>query len=153
MLGSIIRNYKNAGVRVNVALCVQHAVGDKEFPPLFVHGATGLEVHNLASTAHRELLRQARGSALPKRPGERFEDIAWKVAAYSLVQALPALRSKPASEVGMAIPYTCFLAEYLSKTFREGEERDVCISADGQVFINAIAGLYTDSKALGNHKA
>jgi len=153
MFSSIIRNYKNAGVRVNVALCVQRQDGDKEFQPLFIHGATGLEVHNLASAAHRELLRQAMASSLPKRPSERFEDVAWKVAAYSLVEALPTLRVKQASEVGMVIPYACFLAEYLSKTFREGEERDVCISADDKVFINAIAGLHTDSKMLGNYKA
>ncbi len=153
MFSSIIRNYKNAGVHVNVTLCVQRVVGDKEFPPLFVHGATGLEVHNLASAAHRELLRQAMSSSLPKGPNERFEDIAWKAAAHSLVEALPTLRVKPASEVGMAIPYVCFLAEYLSKTFRDREERDVCISADGEVFINSMAGLHTDSKMLGNYKS
>jgi uncharacterized caspase-like protein len=153
MFDSIIRNYKNAGVQVNISLCVQRVEGDKEFPPLFVHGASGLEVHNLATAAHRELMRQARASSLPRRPGEKFEDIAWKVAAYSLNQALPELRTRPASQVGMVIPFTCFLAEYLSKSFREREERDVCISAEGEVFINSIADLHTDSKSLGNYKA
>ena len=151
MLGSIIRNYKNAGVRVKVSLCVQLSPGDKQFPPLFVHGTTGLEIHNLASSAHRELLRQARSSALPPRPGERFEDIAWKVAAYSLVEAVPKLRTMPAEHVGMAIPYSCFIAEYMSKTYRDGEERDICISTEGLVFINSIAGLHTGSKRLGNY--
>lgn len=152
MFGSIIRNYKNAGVRVQVALCVQRAPGDKEFPPLFVHGGSGLDVHNLAAMAHRELLRQAMSSPLPRRPGEKFEDVAWKVAAYSLQHALPELREKPASQVGMVIPYTCFIAEYLSKSFRDREERDVCISVEGEVFINAIAGMHADSKSLGNYK-
>jgi hypothetical protein len=153
MFGSIIRNYKNAGVRVDISLCVQRSPEEKEFQVLFVHGATGLEVHNLASTAHRELLRQARSSAIPRRPGELFEDIAWKVAAYSLVESAPKLRNTPAAQVGMAIPYTCFLAEYLSKSYRESEGRDVCISTDGAVFINSFAGLHTNSKALGNYKA
>ncbi|MBD3813295.1 MAG: hypothetical protein IE917_13880 [Betaproteobacteria bacterium] len=152
MLGSIIRNYKNAGVRVNISLCVQLASGEKQFPPLFVHGASGLEIHKLASAAHRELLRQARNSALPPRLGERFENVAWKVAAFSLIEALPSLSTRPAAEMGMAIPYTCFIAEYLSKTYLEREERDVCISADGEVFINSIAGLHTDSRLLGNYK-
>ena len=153
MFGSIIRNYKNAGVKANIALCIQSAPGEKEFPPLFVHGATGLEIHNLASAAHRDILRRARGSSLPKPLGERFEDIAWKVAAYSLIEAIPTLRTKPAAELGMAIPYTCFIAEYLSKVFQDREERDVCISTDGLVFINVIAGMHTDSKTLGNYKA
>ncbi len=152
MFGSIIRNYKNAGVRVNVALCLQLDAQKKEFPPLFVHGATGLEIHNLASKAHRELLGMAMKSSLPRRPGERFEDIAWKLAAHSLVQALPELRLRPASEVKIAIPYTCFIAEYLSKTFRDGEERDVCVAADGKVFINTFAGLHSESKILGIYR-
>lgn len=153
MFGSIIRNYKNAGVQVNISLCVQRNTGDKEFLPLFVHAASGLEVHNLATTAHRELMRQAMASAFPRHRGEKFEDIAWKVAAYSLQKTLPELRAKPAPQVAMVIPYTCFIAEYLSKSFREREERDVCISAEGEVFINAIAGMHTDSKSLGNYKA
>ena len=153
MLGSIIRNYKNAGVRVNVSLCVQSGASSKAFPPLFVQGATGLEIHNLASAAHRELLRQAKASVMPRRPGSRFEDEAWKVAAYSLVEWLPGLRAQSAGSVGMSIPYTCFIAEYLSKEYRNGEERDVCISASGQVFINSFAGLHTDSKSLGRYGA
>jgi hypothetical protein len=154
MLGSLIRNYKNTGVRVNVSLCVQQSPADKSFPPVFVHGATGLEIHNLATAAHRELMRQARGSALPRRPGERFEDLAWKVATFSLIKSLPELRHKPAASVGMVIPYSCFLAEYLSLNWRDGEERDVCISASGEVFINALApGLHTDAKTLDRYEA
>ena len=42
MFGSIMRNYKNAGVSVQVALCVQASANDKEFPPLFVHAGKGL---------------------------------------------------------------------------------------------------------------
>ena len=153
MLGSIIRNYKNAGVRVKVSLCVQSDASSKAYAPLFVHGATGLEIHNLASAAQRELLRQARASAMPHGRGSRFEDVAWKVAAYSLMESLPSLRDQPASSVGMTIPYTCLIAEYLSKEYRSGEERDVCISANGEVFINSFAGLHTDSKTLGRYGA
>ena len=152
MLGSIIRNYKNAGVRVNVSLCVQPSPGDKRFPPLFVQGGSGLQIHNLASAGHRELLRQAMSSALPRRPGERFEDIAWKVAALSIMESLPQLRQQPAERVGFVVPYTCFIAECLSSTYLESEERDVCISAEGEVFINSIAGLKTSSRTLGNYR-
>ena len=91
-------------------------------------------------------------SAIPRRKGELFEDMAWKVAAYSLIEFAPKLCDTPAAQVGMVIPYTCFLAEYLSKSYRESEGRDVCISTDGTVFINSFAGLYTDSKTLGNYK-
>jgi hypothetical protein len=153
MLGSIIRNYRNAGVRVNVSLCVQQRAGDKEFPPLFVHGGTGLEIHNLAGEGKRELLRQARQSVLHPRAGERFEDIAWKVAAYSLVQSVPELLVRPASEVGMVVPYTCLIAEYLSQEFRDKEEGDVCISAEGEVFVQSLAGLHSDSRTLGRYEA
>ena len=149
MFGSVVRNFKNAGVRVNVALRVQQTDGKEQFPALFVHGGTGLEIHNLASVAHRELLRQARSSVLPRPRGERFEDVAWRVAAHSLFEAVPSLRMKPAAQVGMVIPYTCFIAEYLSRSYRDGEERDVCISTAKQVFINSIAGLHTESKTLG----
>lgn len=153
MFRSIVRNYKNAGVRVIVSLCVQLDASSKEFPPLFVHSGTGLDIHNLAAFANRELLRQAHSSGIPPSRGEKFEDLAWKVATYSLVSALPQLRVKPAADVGMVIPYTCFLAEHLSLVWLDGEERDVCISASGEVFVNAIAGLHTDSKLLGRFEA
>lgn len=149
MLGSIFRNYKNAGVRVNISLCVQRDAASKKFSPLFVHGGTGLEIHRLASSAHRDLLRQAQSSAISRDRTEKFEDTAWKVATSSLVNALPQLRIKPAAEVSMVVPYTCFIAEYLSLVYRDGEERDVCISANREVFINSFAGLHTASKSLG----
>jgi len=153
MFGSVIRNYKNAGVRVSVTLCVQPSLEEKQFPPLFVQGGTGLEIHRLASAGYRELLRQAMKSTLPRKPGERFEEIAWRTAAFAIVELLPQLRGHSAGQVGFLVPYTCFIAEYLSSSFLASEERDVCISSDGEVFINSIAGLHTSSRTLGNYRA
>jgi hypothetical protein len=52
MFGSVGRNYKNAGVNVHVALCVQLDPNKTEQVQIFEQPGTGLEIHNLAGEAH-----------------------------------------------------------------------------------------------------
>lgn len=150
MFGSIVRNYKNAGVNVRVALCVQLDPNKTEHVQIFEHPGTGLEIHNRAGEGHRELLRQARSSALP--PREKFGDVSWKVAAYSLMENVPTLRTAYPPNVPFAVQFVCFIAEYASKEYQDRETRDVFISATGEVSIEAIAGMESKSTILGNYK-
>lgn len=154
MLGSIIRNYKNAGVTVTLKLHLadSKATFDRTLRPVVVQSGTGLQLHNLASTAHRELLRQAMGSALPRRPGTKFEDEAWRVAAYAIQQEEAELIMVGAKNLPNVVPYACFLAEYLSKSFVDGEERMVCIARNGEVWVESKRGATTESKDLGNFR-
>lgn len=152
MFGSIVRNFKNAGVIVNVSLCVQLNADKYDFESVLSHTGTGLEIHDLGMKAHRELLRRLKKSMLPRRIGEKFEDIAWVLAAGALFESVPNIRKSASSQGEFTIPYLCFLAEHLSKAYRERESRDVCISRTGEVFINSFAGLHSDSKNLGNYK-
>lgn len=153
MFSSIIRNYKNAGVAVNVALCVQPHPDRYDFEPVFSFSETGLKVHNLSMQAHRALLKQAMASALPHRRTERFEDIAWMVAARSLHEQVPKLRTCSPSDYGMALPYLCFLAEYLSRDWKAGEARDVYIFRTSEVMINSFSGMQSETKTLGRYEA
>ena len=153
MFGSILRNFKNAGVKVNVSLCVQPYADKYDFEPVFSYSDTGLKIHDLGMKAHRELLRQAMSSSLPPRRGERFEDIAWMVAASSLCKQVPKLRTCSPSEYGLALPYLCFLAEYLSREWQPEEARDICISKTSEVFINSFSGMESNSKSLGRYEA
>ena len=153
MFRSILRNFKNAGLKVNVALCVQPRADKYDFEPVFSYSDTGLKIHDLGMKAHKELLRQAMASALPPRRGEKFEDIAWMVAASALYRQVPKLRTCSPAEYGMALPYLCFLAEHISKDWKPEEARDVCISRTSEVFINSFAGMNTDSRTLGRYEA
>lgn len=153
MFSSIIRNFKNAGLTGSVSLCVQPHPDKYDFEPVFSHSETCLKLHDLRMKAHRELLKQARSSALPHPPGQRFEDIAWKVAAGVLHREVPRLRTCSPSQYGMVLPYLCFLAEYLSRDWQADEIRDVFISRTGEVVINSFAGMSTDSMSLGRYEA
>src|SRR6218665_521104 len=101
MFDTIIRNYKNAGRKVSISYCNQPHPDRYEFAPVFTYTCSALEAHNLATHTQRELLSQAMASALPKRPHERFEQIAWKVAASALQSATSHLRTCGSSEYGM----------------------------------------------------
>jgi hypothetical protein len=90
---------------------------------------------------------------MPLRGGQRFEDLAWRVAASSLYEQVPRLRTSSPSEYGMSLPFLCFVAELLSKDWKHEEARDVFISRTGEVSINSFAGLETDVKALGSFRA
>lgn len=153
MLNSIFRNFKNAGLTVNVALCVQPNADKDHFEAVFSHSGTGLEIHNLGMKAQRSLSKQAMSSVLPPRKGEKFEDIAWMVAASSLYEDLPKLRTCSPENFGMALPYLCFLAEYISREWQTEEARDVCISRTGEVFINSFVGMHSETKKLGRYTA
>lgn len=150
MFGSIARNHKNAGVNVRVALCVQLDPNKAEHVQIFEYPSTGLEIHKLAGEGHRELFRQARASALP--PREKFENVAWKVAACSLMEKVPTLCTAYPPNVLFAVQLLCFIAEYASKKFQDRETRDVLISATGEVSIESIAGMVSKSTILGNYK-
>lgn len=152
MLGSLIRNFKNAGVRASIAFCVQRTAGPYELEQVFTYSGSGLDLHKLASQGHRDILRQAMASALPRRPGTRFEDIAWPFAAALLMERSAHLRTASPDSYGLALPYACFIAEYLSLSYRNGEHRDVCINREGEVFVNSFAGLDAESKTLGNYR-
>lgn len=152
MFSTLIRNYKNAGVKVSVTYCVQPHPDRYDFEPVFTHASTGLEIHNLANQGFRHLLSQAKASSLPRSPNERFEDIAWKIAAYALEQVTNSLRTCSPNDYGINLPYLCLLAEQLSKEWRDGEARDVCISRDGEVIVHSIAGMHTASKKLGKFR-
>jgi hypothetical protein len=154
MLGSIIRNYKNAGVAVTLKLHLADSkvAFDRTLRPVVVHNGTGLELHNLAGAAHRELLRQAMASALPRRSGAKFEDEAWRVAAYAIQQEEAELMMVGAKNLPTVVPYACFLAEYLSKSFADREERLVCIARTGEVWLESKRGSTTEAKDLGNFK-
>jgi len=153
MFSSILRNFKNAGLKVNVALCVQPYANKYDFEPVFSYSDTGLKIHDLGMKAHRELLKQAMSSVLPPRKGENFEDIAWMVAASSLYKQVPRLRTCSPADYGMALPYLCFVAEYLSREWQPEEARDVCISRTSEVFINSFSGMNSNSKTLGRYEA
>ena len=153
MFKSIIRNYKNAGVIASVSLCIQASPTEYNFQNIFTHTGTGLELHNLASRGYRELLRQARKSPFRLRQGEKFEDIAWRVASYSLFESISHLRGSSSDQPTMTAPYLCLLAEYLSRDWLPNEARDIFISRVGEVSINSFAGLNTDTKILGNYNA
>ena len=153
MFSSILRNFKNAGLRVNVALCVQPYADKYDFEPVFSYSDTGLKIHDLGMKAHRELLKQAMSSVLAPRTGEKFEDIAWMVAASSLFKQVSRLRTCSPADYGMALPYLCFLTEYLSREWQPEEARDVCISRTSEVFINSFSGMNSDSKTLGRYEA
>jgi len=152
MIGTIIRNYKNAGRKVSISYCDQPHPDRYDFAPVFTYTGTALEAHNLATKAQRELLSQAMASTLPKRSNERFEQIAWKVAASALQRATSHLRTCGPNEYGMNLPYLCFLAEHLSKEWQQGEARDIHISRDGQVVIHTFVGMHANSMTLGGFK-
>jgi hypothetical protein len=153
MFGTLIRNYKNASLPVTVSLWVQPPTDSDEYIRLFAHTDTGLAIHNLASAGHRNLLAQAMKSSLPRRPGEKFEDIAWEVAAAALIKSQAYLLYKPAASVGMSLQYTCFLAEYLTKNYRGNEEREVRISKSRRVTIRSVKGTEIQAFTLGPSEA
>jgi len=143
MFGSIIRNYKNAGANVEVTLLAEETPGQKPMPTFAVFKGTALAVHDLASKGQRELLRQARSSALPRRPGEHFEDIAWSVAAASIRSALPEVQRVGAERAGFVLPYLCFLAEHLSLEWADRESRDVFLELNRNVWVHGVAGMHS----------
>jgi hypothetical protein len=153
MFRQLINFYGSFRTRATLSLCVQACAQDKKFPPAFVHTGSGFLLHSMASVARAEILRQAKNSLAPPRTVLEFESTAWKVATFALLEAVPKLVLPPSPREGLVIPYACFLSECFSSTYVDGEERDICISADGEVFIMSFAGMETNSKSLGNYKA
>lgn len=149
MFRTIVRNYRNAGVQVTVSLLIEETPGQE--PATFaVFKGTGLAVHDLATKGRRELLRQARFSKM--RRGQRFEEIAWSVAAYSIRSSLPSIKANGASETGFVLPYMCLLAERLSLTWADGETRDVIVDVNESVYVHSVANLLSRDVLLQEGK-
>jgi hypothetical protein len=149
MLETILRNYRNASRQVSISL----RLDPKDGTPgsIFEYRATALEIHRLASRAHRHLLAQARTSTL-SMPRGRFEDIAWMVAMSVLMNDASRLKTCGPDQYGMSLAYLCFLTEYVSKDWAAGESRDVFVSKNGDVSIYWIGdNLSNDYFKLGNY--
>ena len=153
MLGLIIRNFRNAGKNnVGLGLSVPDPSDETGMRQVMMHVGTGLDIHNLAGKGHRDLLRMASQSQLPRRRGVKFEDEAWPVAASILVRAAIGMELRSPETWGVNLHYVAFLGEYATMDYEADELRELLIREDGTVTIRraALGKLtYTD---LGNYK-